>query len=253
MSYEDDDDFLEPLIVTDSADLTVYSGVAVVPVVGVLTYADSVQIAQQVAHVRRHSKARGLLLVVDSPGGDVRGVSTIVDEIHRTRRLLGDSFVAAHGLEIVASGGYWIASAAGRLTVGRSAEVGSIGVVAVLIDASERYAQSGLSVRVVRSGADKALAQDGEAVDARALDAVQQRVDAVHQLFVDDVARGRGVDRATADAWATGALWSAAEAVDRGLVDGVGDLDAALRPLMCRIASKAYDARHDHILQRICS
>ena len=114
-------------------------GVAVIPVQGTLVQRSSgldaesgltsyASIGAQVREAMTDTQVRAVLMEIDSPGGEVAGLFDLVDTIHQTRSIKP---VWATANENAYSAAYAIASAAERLTLPRSAGVGSIGVVAM--------------------------------------------------------------------------------------------------------------------------
>ena len=133
------------------------------------------------------------------------------------------------------SGAYAIASAAERLIVPRTGGLGSIGVVAVHVDRSARDAMEGFRTTTVYAGAAKNDFNPHETLKDGARQTLQAEVDRVYHLFVETVARNRGL---TADAVrATEArLFFGEDAVRAGLADEVGTLRDALAALAVTFA-----------------
>lgn len=160
-----------------------------------------------------------VMLDVDSPGGEVDGCFDLVDTIHAARGIKPIWAVCA---DHAYSAAYAIASAADRVTVPRTGGVGSIGVIAMLLDMSRAIKDAGLAVHFVHHGARKAEEWRGElqGVSAELLARIQPRIDATGQLFLETVARNRGVPVARLAALEAACL-SGAEGVAAGLADAV--------------------------------
>lgn len=167
---------------------------------------------------------KGIAFVINSPGGEVAGNFDLVDDIFAAR---GQKPMRAFAAETACSGAYSIASAADSLTVSRTGSIGSIGVMTAHLDVSQALEGAGLKYTLIFAGAHKAdgssYAPLPDAVRAR----IQERVDAIYQMFVTIVARNRGLGEPAVRA--TEALvYMAAEAIANGLADKVGSLDGAL-------------------------
>ena len=108
---------------------------------GLLSYGD---IGDAIATAMDDPSVRGVILDVDSPGGEVGGLFDLVDRIGAIKSASGKPLWAVAN-ESALSAAYAIASAADRLYVTRTGEVGSIGVVAVHVDESGADAKAGLS------------------------------------------------------------------------------------------------------------
>ena len=175
---------------------------------------------------------RAILLDIDSPGGEAAGVFDLSDLVYEARSLKPVWAVAD---EEAFSGAYAIASGAERLIVPRTGGLGSIGVVAVHVDRSARDAMEGFRTTTVYAGAAKNDFNPHETLKDGARRTLQAEVDRVYALFVDTVARNRGL---TADAVrATEArLFFGEDAVAAGLADEVGTLRDSLTALAVTLA-----------------
>lgn len=171
---------------------------------------------------------RGILLRVDSPGGQALGTSELADAVAEAAR---SKPVHAFVDGMAASAAYFVASQARRITMGPLSEVGSIGTVAVLHDVSEMLRRDGIRVHVVATGPDKGLGYDGS-VPERLLEQVRERVTELQQAFTDAVSRGRSLTGERLAAVSTGRVFSGRKAVELGLADAIGteeDAEAELR------------------------
>lgn len=173
------------------------------------------------------ASVQGILLDVDSPGGEAAGVFDLADRIAagRTAKPIW-AVVNDEGF----SAAYALASAASRVILTRTAGVGSIGVLALHVDQSQKDAQDGYRYTAITAGAHKddfsPHAELGES--ARAL--IQSEVNRLHALFVTTVARHRGM---TSDAVAAteARLFFGDDALRAGLADQVGTFTDALTGL----------------------
>ena len=166
-----------------------------------------------------------IMLRVDSPGGTVSGIEDLCDRIFAARDVKP---ICAHVDDLAASGAYWLASQAQRVTAVRTASVGSIGCYTVLYDQSGYADQIGVKVRVVRSGPFKGTGVPGAEITDPELVPFQEAVDAITEIFVGAVARGRGMDVESVRELATGRSWMAEAAAALGLIDGVETVESAL-------------------------
>src|SRR5262249_52192305 len=107
---------------------------------GLLSYGD---IGEAIAAAMADPTIRGIVLDVDSSGGEVGGLFDLVDNI-RAIKAVGEKPLWAVANECALSAAYAIASAADRVYVTRTGEIGSIGVVAVHIDESGADAKAGI-------------------------------------------------------------------------------------------------------------
>lgn len=213
----------------------VHDHTAVIPIAGPMTKGDSkfggtstVRTRHALRQAVRDPEVHHILLQVYSPGGHVDGVQDLADDVFRIR---GQKPIVAHIEDLGASAAYWVASQADRITANGTAEVGSIGTMAVLEDSSKRLERLGITVHVVATGPYKGLGVEGAPVSAEALGYVRQRVEAINAHFLQSIQRGRGL---TADGLALvsdGRVHHAAPAARLGLLDAVQDLDRTLADL----------------------
>jgi signal peptide peptidase SppA len=166
----------------------------------------------------------GILLDIDSPGGEAGGVFELAERI---RAASATKPIWAHAGDSAFSAGYAIACAAQRVSLAQTGGVGSIGVIALHIDQSVRNAQNGLSVTALYAGAHKNDATPHAPLTPQANDALQSEIDRLYALFVDHVAQMRGLDVATVRA-TEAALFFGEDAVTAGLADGIASFDATL-------------------------
>lgn len=198
---------------------------------GMSTY-DS--IAQDVDAAASDPRVKGVLLAIDSPGGEVAGLFDLVAKIEA----LGESKpVFAVADEEAYSAAYAIACAADCVYVARTGGVGSVGIVACHLDQSGSDAKKGLSYTYVHAGAKKVDGHSHAPLTPRAHGDIQDEVDRLHAIFAETVAQNR--DMAVADVMATEAgVYMGQDAVDAGLADKVGTLEDAATDLRAELDAR---------------
>jgi signal peptide peptidase SppA len=177
-------------------------------------------------------RVRGILLHVDSPGGTVAGTDDLADDISAANKRKP---VHAYIEDLGASAAYYLASQAGRVSINKSGEVGSIGVYGVVFDMTERAERLGITVHVIKAGQYKAAGYPGTPITDEQLAEWQTLVDADYDMFVRAVARGRQVGVKVVREWADGRTFKSKTAVDMGLVDSVQTVDAAIAELRAEV------------------
>ncbi|MFN3946133.1 MAG: S49 family peptidase, partial [Allosphingosinicella sp.] len=216
------------------------SGIAVVPVLGplvsrsdwltaLLGATDYGAIGSAVAAALAEPSARAVLLELDSPGGEVGGLFDLVERVTSLREAAQKPLWAVAS-ESALSAAFAIASAADRLYVSRTGEVGSVGVVAIHVDESAADAMAGLKWTLIHSGAKKVDGNPHEPLSDTAFSAIQADVDALHADLVTLVARNRKMSpdavRAT-----EAAIYRGQRGIDIGFADRLGSVDQALADL----------------------
>lgn len=218
-------------------------GVAVLPLLGtIIPRADLLSESSGAVSVQRFTRAfraaladpevGGIVIDVDSPGGQVGGVAELADEIYQARGVKPVTAVANH---LAASAAYWLASAAEELVVTPSGEVGSIGVFAMHQDISGYLEREGVKVDLIHAGKFKVEGNPYEALGEEARGAIQARVDEYYEMFTGDVARFRGVARqAVTSGFGEGRVVGAETAVQLGMADRVDTLDNVISDMLQR-------------------
>lgn len=165
-----------------------------------------------------------ILLDIDSAGGESGGVFDLADRVAAAAKRKP---VWALANDMAFSAAYAIGSAASRFIVTRTGGVGSIGVIAMHADQSVKDAKDGVRYTTVFAGARKNDLNPHEPISDEAHAFLKNEVERVYGLFVETVARNRGV---SADAMrATEAsIYYGADAVAAGLADAVGTFDDVL-------------------------
>lgn len=167
----------------------------------------------------------GVILDVASPGGMAYGAPELAEKIFAAR---GPKPIVAVANPLAASGAYWIASAADRLVVTQSGDVGSVGVLVEHVDVSQAMEAAGEKVTVIRSAGSphKAESNELEPLSDEARQHLQSRVDAIYQNFSTSLAKYRGVsvDHVN-EHFGKGRVVGAKQAMAAGMVDRVATLD----------------------------
>lgn len=228
---------------------TVVDGVAIIPVEGPIMrrrsffsqYFGGTGINIVEAKVRdalANPAVAGILLDINSPGGVVNGTNALADLIYAAR---ARKPIVAYAGGLIASAAYWIGSAAHALIVDPTAEVGSIGVVAVHADFSKMLDEYGIKTTVLRAGKFKALGNPYEPLSDEARAIFQSELDAVYNVFVGAVARNRAADPSRVSGeMADGKIFVGQAAVAIGLADQIGTIQTAVESIHARAGRRIY-------------
>lgn len=167
-----------------------------------------------------------LLMDVGSPGGSVRGLDPVTQKISWAKQFIT---INAHTDTYAMSAGYWIGSAADRMTASRMAELGAIGTLVISYSAHRRHKEEGDDYKVFRAGEFKALGNPYEELSEKAAKYIQENLDKANGFFLDHVSRHRGLPLSDSRSWAEGKVFFADDAKRVGLIDQVVTLDDLLR------------------------
>lgn len=169
-----------------------------------------------------------VVLAFDSPGGYVEGIQEVTKEIKKIRE---------SGIEIVAvadplccSGAYWIASASDYIFLSSStSRLGSVGVIAVHEDISEKEAKEGKVITEIVAGKYKKIDSKHRPLSSEGHAFLQSQVDYVYSLFCNEISENRNIliERVTGEI-GTGQAFIGAQAVENGLADGIFSLNDVL-------------------------
>ncbi len=186
--------------------------------------------AEEIDRLAADPEVDGILLEVDSFGGEAAGCFDLAARIAEAKKKKPIYGVANH---YAMSAGYAILSQAQRVFVSQSGEVGSIGVVTTHLDMSGAAAQQGVRATFIHAGKHKVDGHPWAALPEDVRTRLQADVDQVYETFCATVHAGRGSSMTVEKAKATEALtYIGQKAVDAGLADAVGtkaDALAALR------------------------
>lgn len=231
------------------------NGVGVVPISGVLArHARQVngssqprgtsleQVRSDFGAALADPQAHSIMLAIDSPGGSVDGLAELADEIRNAR---GAKPIVAHVAGTGASAAYWLAAQADEVYATRSSRVGSIGVIAAVVDNHRNLEQQGLDVKVITSAPAKAAGAPGKTLSIEDLATLKSEVGAWHELFVEAVAAGRGLDIEAAAALGDGRVHFAPAAQALGLIDGIATEAGVMATLGQRSEASATTAQEN--------
>lgn len=203
------------------------SGMAVIPIHGYLAHRVPYHspgrmtgydyITGLARHAREDPDVRGVVLDVNSGGGEVAGAFEAADEI---AALAADKPVWAIVDASSYSAAYLLSAAADRIVVPRAGGAGSIGVVTMHVDVSQLLDNFGVKITLLYAGERKVDGNMFEGMSEDARSRIEAKLEASYNLFVNSVASNRGLDPADVRGTEAG-TFQGQEAVDVGLVDAV--------------------------------
>ncbi len=170
---------------------------------------------------------KGILLDIDSPGGEVSGLFDLADFIYASR---DTKPIWAVANDDAFSAAYALASAAEKIFVTRTGGVGSIGVIASHVDQSSFDEKLGVKYTTVFSGGRKNDLDPHSELTSEAAALLQTEINRLYQLFTQTVARNRGLPEAKVTSTEAG-LFFGNDAVNAGLADGVMTFSDALQEM----------------------
>lgn len=206
--------------------------VAIVRVEGVITSSDdkndftsgavSAVVINDLRTAANDPDVKAIILRVDSPGGSVTGSAQIYEEILKL-----DKPVVVSMASTAASGGYYVSAPSDYIFARPDTVTGSIGVILTLYNAKELIDTLGVDVIEITSGPNKAIGSSWETMTPEQEKILRDFVGESYDEFVRVVADGRHLDEDVVRQLADGRIYTGRQALANGLVDELGDLEAA--------------------------
>src|SRR5580658_143890 len=175
--------------------------------------------------VEDDSSIRGVIIRVDSPGGD--GVASD-DILHEAKNLSKKKPVVISMSDLAASGGYYISMTGDPIVAYPNTLTGSIGVIFARISLHGLYDKIGVNKQMLKRGQYADLDSDYAPLTDDQHQKISGQIDAFYKSFVGRVAEGRKKTFDQIEPLAQGRVWLGAQAKQNGLVDELGGLDRAV-------------------------
>ena len=173
----------------------------------------------------------GLVLRINSGGGSAFASEQIWEALEYFKSKNKPLYVSMGG--VAASGGYYIACGADSIYTDRTTITGSIGVFGMIPDISGLMTgHLGINFTEVTSNENALLLNTNKPLPQEQFDALQAMVETTYDIFTSRVAAGRGLEQDSVKAIGQGRVWIGGRAVEIGLADCVGGLDAAITDMV---------------------
>ena len=191
---------------------------------------------------RHDDTVRAVVLRVDSPGGSAFASDVISDEVRALRR--DGKPVVASMSSVAASGGYHISMDADQIVASPATITGSIGVLAMVPTFQRTMATVGVAVDGVGTTPWSGALRPDREMSPGGRELIQTLIEDSYRDFVSDVAAGRDMEFDAVDEIAQGQVWMAADALENGLVDQLGELDDAIELAASLAEMDEYGIKH---------
>jgi protease IV len=205
--------------------------VAIIPLVGVMTRSGDMcswgteDVASWLLEAYSDDSVIGVILEVNSGGGAVDGTELLAEVVRQRSKP-----VVAYVTGMAASAAYWVASQADEIIMesASASEVGSIGVLAMHVDASAAYEKEGYKVTIIRADGSeaKALFNSIEPLSEELIATVKAEMKPIRNEFIRQVKAGRPA--IADDSIFSGGMYAGKDAVKNGMADRVGYLGDAV-------------------------
>ena len=184
----------------------------------------STSLVEALQKADKDSKVAAVVLRIDSPGGSAVASDLIWRQVNRMHKP-----VIASMANVAASGGYYIAAAARRIIAEPQTITGSIGVIGGKPVISKLLGKVGVSTEVISRGKNSGMLSLTAPFTPEERKAWMNVMEETYGQFVAKVAEGRKMPRAKVEELAQGRVYTGKMALDKGLIDGLGTLEDAVR------------------------
>jgi protease-4 len=177
------------------------------------------EVLEQINDAYLDDSIKGILLVIDSPGGAVAPSIEIAYAIKRVKKIKP---VVVYASGTIASGSYYASIWADKIIANPGSMVGSIGVIMQGADVSELMEKIGIKTQSVQAGKYKKVGTGDREWMPYEINELNKVINGTYDLFVNDVAKARGLNVRKKDKFANAHIFTAYQAKDVGLIDSVG-------------------------------
>ena len=177
------------------------------------------EILEKIETATNDNKIKGVLLVVDSPGG---AVAPSIELAYAIKRLKEKKPVVAYAQGTIASGSYYASIWANEIVVNPGSMVGSIGVIMQGTDLSGIMEKIGIKTQSVQAGKYKKVGTGDRPWTSYEINELNKVINGTYDMFTQDVADARGLDIKKRDMFANAHIFTASQAKDVGLIDSLG-------------------------------
>jgi protease-4 len=184
-------------------------------------------ILTQVRVAEHDPDMRAIILEVNSPGGGVTPSDEIYNALRKFRESRPDRRIVVFIRDLGASGAYYASMAADCIIAEPTAVIGSIGVIMQSMNFQGLSEKVGIKDVTIKSGANKDMLNPFRAVDTNQVALLQTLIDEMQSRFRGIVANARKLDPTAPDLF-DGRIFSASNALDKGLIDEIGYWNDAL-------------------------
>ena len=207
------------------------------------------EIRGTVRKLRTNPRALAILLVIDSPGGEVAGAADLASEVAEASAVKP---VAAYIEDCGCSAAYWAASQCrAGVWCNSTARVGAVGAMLVVNDVTEGLKRAGIRTHLVASGKWKGLGVPGVPVGDEQIDYLHRQIAKLGAEFAQAVQSGRGLCESQMLNITQAGVFVGSQAVEAGLCDDVISLDAAIQVVQqLAVHEQPYASRPGRVAQK---
>jgi protease-4 len=201
----------------------------------------AISIRNLIQDIRKDERIKALVVRVDSPGGSALASELFREELEQLQS--SGIPVVVSMASTAASGGYWISATADQIWASPSTVTGSIGVFGIVPEIEATLSAIGINRDGIGTTPYSGSMDLMGSLDEGTQTVLQASVDFIYQTFLSLVARGRDMDIEDVDAIGQGRIWTGQDALELGLVDGLGNLEDSIRAAAELVELGDYDIK----------
>ena len=175
--------------------------------------------------ILKDESVKAMVIRINSPGGSAKAS----EELWRKIKLIQEKVPVIISMgNVAASGGYYMATAGDKIFAENNTITGSIGVFGLMFNVSELTEKIGVNVEKVKTHKMSDFPSFDRSLTSKEKTRVQLGINKVYDVFLDRVAKGRGLSIEKVEGLASGRVWTGKQAKENGLVDSIGGLNMAI-------------------------
>tara|TARA_Y100000310_G_scaffold300255_1_gene335790 strand:+ start:1067 stop:1999 length:933 start_codon:yes stop_codon:yes gene_type:complete len=204
--------------------------VALVPIKGAIGVSspfggdgvDATNIIDQLETIEEDDTVKAVILEINSPGGAALASREIADKVNSLEKP-----TIAWIRDLGASGAYWIASSSDIIVADELSITGSIGVISSYLQFEDLFDEYGITYERLVSGNLKDAGSPFKKLTRQERNFLQNKIDLIHDIFVEDVAKNRNMSVEDIQKTADGSFYLGIEAAQLNLIDVLGGKEQA--------------------------
>ena len=186
---------------------------------------DRNDILEQLKDLDNDQNVKGLITIINSPGGTYVGSKEIHESIKKLSKKIP---TVAYMREMATSGGYLVSLSSDRIFGNEGTITGSIGVILQTADISQLLGKLGINPVIIKSGDLKAVPNPAEKIDEKKLNYLNDIIKKMQTEFLNLVKKSRNISNSSLDLVSDGRIVTGKQAKDLKLIDAVGTENDAL-------------------------
>lgn len=214
------------IFMPSSSENSSLANVARIDLKGMIIQSDS--FLEELSKLENNPNIKGVLLVIDSPGGTIPPSVEISEAVKRIR---SKKPIVVYAQGSMASGSYLAGVWADRIIANKGALVGSIGVILNGVDVSELAEKLGIKTQILKAGIYKEAGTFMRPWNKQEEEMLKGLIKEQYEMFVSEVVAARNLEITKEGDFAQGRVFSASNALKLGLVDSIGSIYEAQKIL----------------------